>query len=196
MLLQLQHLGALTPAVGSLYHAHRPPSGEEPFPNLQPALPLGPVTVTIAELSASTPCEELQAAVRPPLSLLCSGLNKSRDLSHHLAPQNLHHLYSLLLYANSSYVLPLIVAPKPALHRTEQYNLFPHTDGSAGPHRPGGTAGPSGYQGTLADSYLTCKQPGPPDPFPHGCSPASCSPVCTYIQGCPVRILKNIVLIA
>ena len=85
MFLKLQHLGAVTTAPGRLL------SSEELFPNPQPyspltqfhSAPLDPVTVTEsrAQRCPSAPFNELQAAMRPPFSILCSGLNKPRDLS-------------------------------------------------------------------------------------------------------------------
>jgi len=65
---------------------------KEPFPNMQPdpplsqlhAVPSGPVAVPRAELSTcpSATLMRKQATMRPPLGLLCSGLNKPRHLSH------------------------------------------------------------------------------------------------------------------
>jgi len=49
---------------------------------------------------------------------------------------------------------------------------------------PNGSAEPGAPPLVCSDS--TCHQPEPPDPFLWGCSPASCTPVCRYMQSCPI----------
>jgi len=92
MLLELQQLGAVTIVLRSLFHAPLlllknlsltlPPPG--PLLMQLHAILSGSVAVT-RELSSAlprpSPDEELQGTMRPPLSLLCSGLSKPRDFS-------------------------------------------------------------------------------------------------------------------
>ena len=74
-------------ALGSLFHAHHllvknlslTPSLT--LPSQLPAVPLGPEGDTAVTREQHSPLEELKAAMRPPLSLLCSELNKPMDLS-------------------------------------------------------------------------------------------------------------------
>ena len=107
-----------------------PASGEELFSNTQPDPPLKQLHavasyhITSPENRAlrcpSAPCEELQATVRPHLSLLCPGLNTPRDLSHSsdVFPSRpftifiallwtLSHSFISLLYTTQGQVTPL-----------------------------------------------------------------------------------------
>ena len=89
MLLELWQLGTVTP--WSLIYAQCPlvknlflkPQPDLPLTQLH-AVPSGSIAVTRQQSSAlplCSPPEDLQATMRPPLSLLCSGLSKPRDLS-------------------------------------------------------------------------------------------------------------------
>jgi len=91
-LLKLQKLGAMTTALGCLFHAYHPLGCKNLFLTSSLTLPghssmpfpqdLSQTPESRAQHSPSTPCEELQLPTRPLLSLLCSGLNKPRNLSH------------------------------------------------------------------------------------------------------------------
>jgi len=133
-----------------------------PLTQLYP-VPLGLVAVTEsrAQRCPSTPLAVAAPTTRPPLNLLCSGLHKSRNLSH-------SSLYPLLvrpfpifvaffwLLSHSfipSFILDypkLYPAFKVQLHSAKKDNSFPCLIAVLGQ----GTVGPLGCQGTL----LACVQ--------------------------------------
>jgi len=95
MLLEFWQLGAVTSALNNLFHAHHPLVKSFFLIYNLPlhAVPSGPVTATKsrAERCPSAPCEGAAAAMRPPLSLISSGLSTAgtSTSSHMSSPLDL-----------------------------------------------------------------------------------------------------------
>ena len=96
MLTELWQLRTTSTAVGSLFHAHYPLVSLPLLPSLAlptelHTVPSGPVTVTESRSQCCPPLPVRSCSChRPPLSLLCSGLSKPRDLdySSHFLPSD------------------------------------------------------------------------------------------------------------
>ena len=110
-----------------------------------------------------------------PLSLLCSGLNKPRDLSHssHTLPSRPFTVFTALLWtlSNSSMSFSYF-----AFNLTPMLKVRSHQRDN-----------PFWLPGHTAGSGSTHCQPETPDPFPQGCSLACSPPVSMYLQVCCVQ---------
>lgn len=93
-----------------------------------------------------------------------------------------------LLWTHSNiFISCLCMESKPAHSARSEATLMLHTIGHF--FRPVSYAVPNAPvwpAGHTVDSYWVFHQAKSPDPFPHGCSPASCPPVYRFIQDCPM----------
>ena len=132
----------------------------------------------------------MQATMIPPLSLLCSVLNKPRDLSHssHTLPSRPFTNFAALLWmiSNSSMSFSYYgTQPAPSARgeagpgRAQRHNPCPLPAGSAGPAAPRGMVGPftallpMGHRGQLvmvAEAPNSACEP-PPRPLQNQTKP-------------------------
>lgn len=138
----------------------------------------------------SAPSEVLQAAMRPPPSLLFSGLNKLRDLRccpHPLPSRPSPSLLSRLQWTLSDSFMSLHCGtqPAPGAGAGASGTIPPSPAGSAGPGAPQGVVGPLGSRARCWLRFIL-QTARDPSSLSWGCAPASRPPVCTQSQGCPI----------
>ena len=106
--------------------------------------------------------------MRPPLSLLCSGLNKPRDLgcSSHTLPSRPFPIFVVLLWTVSNTFLSFLHCGTqpctPCWRCSCQWQL---PSGRSGPGAPQGTVGPLSCQGTLLAQIQLAASQNPHIPF-------------------------------